>query len=194
MEATTITRTEPIIKPVDLRTDWEKMSLFERSHLMHQGNELLEDEELSEEEFEIIAETEEHLKEKIVATAFFCSKQDEIATLILKEAEAYDEKAKALKARANVFMNRSQIRRESIKNALIGHNIKKIETPVFTISLRKKTESIVEMPTARMENLPEQYIRIKKEFNKSEIKKAIQSGIHVEGFALSEPGFSLIIK
>ena len=125
---------------------------------------------------------------------FFCNKQDEIATLIMKEAEAYKEKFKALEARAKTFANRSQVRRDAIKNAMVGHNIKKVETPVFTISLRKKPESLIEMNTARIEDLSDQFIRVKKEFNKIEIKKAIQQGVNVPGFVLSEPGFSLTIK
>ena len=53
MEATTITKTEPIIRPQDMRADWDKMSLFDRSKLFFEGQQLLEEDELTEEEFEI---------------------------------------------------------------------------------------------------------------------------------------------
>ena len=152
------------------------------------------DEDTTEEEFKIIAETEEKLKEKIVSYAHVSLKFDRAGEAILAEAQALEEQAKKMKSRAGVFANRSQRLRDAMENALLNHNLKKIETPLFTISLRKKPKRVIELATASLEKLSERFIRISKSFDKKAIGDALKEGETVEGFVLSEDEFTLSIR
>jgi hypothetical protein len=178
------------VEPVN----WKNLSMLQRSQILHEALSYLED--ATEEEFELILDVEEKFKEKLIGFAYICQKFDKAAEIILSEAEALKSQFKEMERRAEVFSNRSTRMRELMRFAMLQNNLKKIETPMLTISLRKKPQRVVENSNVRFEDFPPDspYIRTSLSFNKKEISNDLKQGKEVRGFLLSDPEFSLTIK
>lgn len=173
--------------------EWNRFTLMQRSQLLHQALEYL-DEDLSEEEFDLIAETEQQFHQKLAACGHIAQKMDHAAELVLAEAEALQRQAKALEQRAAVFANRAERRRQAIRNAMLENNVNKLETPAFTLSLHKTPPKVVQEAEADLSTLDEAYLRIKVEPNRRLIAQELKSGKAVPGFHLSEPELSVRIR
>lgn len=141
LKTETITPIEAAL-PNHAKEGWSNLSLLERSAILHEALSYL-DEETTDEEFEIIAETEDKFKEKLIACGYVAQKWDQAAEAILSEAQALKEQIKALEERAHVFSNRAAKRREVMLHAMLEHNLKKVETPMLTVSLRKRPPRVV---------------------------------------------------
>lgn len=178
----------------ELPIKWEHLSMLQRSEILNEALSYLED--ASEEEFELILDVEEKFKEKLIGFAYVCQKFDKAAEIILSEAEALKNQVKEMERRAEVFSNRSTRMRELMRFAMLQNNLKKVETPMLTISLRKRPQRVVEGSNVRYEDFPSDspYIRTTLSFNKKEISKDLKQGKEVKGFQLSEIEFSLTIK
>ena len=98
------------------------------------------------------------------------------------EKDAFAKKQKEAESRAERF-------KERIKEAMMLTNQQKVDTGLFKISLRK-TESVT---VSDQSCLPDEFLKVKVEPNKAEIKKAIKSGQVVLGAELTE-GRSVIVK
>lgn len=98
------------------------------------------------------------------------------------EKEAFAKKQKDAEARALRF-------EERIKNAMELTKQQKIDTGLFKLSLRK-TESVTVFDATK---LTDEFLKVKVEPNKTEIKKAIKNGQTVFGAELTE-GRSLVVK
>ena len=98
------------------------------------------------------------------------------------EKDAFAKKQKEAEARAERF-------KERIKEAMMLTNQQKIDTGLFKLSLRK-TESVTVFDQSK---LSDEFLKVKVEPNKAEIKKAIKSGQVVLGAELTE-GRSVIVK
>jgi hypothetical protein len=175
-------------------TNWKNLTMLQRSQILHEALSFLED--ATEEEFEIILDVEEKFKEKLIGFAYICQKFDRAAEIILSEAEALKNQVKEMERRADVFSKRSTRMRDLMRFAMLQNNLKKIETPMLTISLRKKPQRVVEGSNVRFEDFPvnSPYIRTSLSFNKKEISNDLKQGKEVKGFHLSEPEFSLTIR
>lgn len=241
MQTLQVLKTETIVPATqETQPTWKNLSLMERSKLFFQAMQYL-DEETTAEEFDLIADTEQALKDKLLACAHVSQKYDQAAELILSEAQALKGQMKSLEERANVFMNRSQSRREAMLQAMLINNIRKIEAPLLTVGLRQKPPRVIETEFVPMEltdlnevlsfflegskllieardqnfdvdllkdgfeaiedalssyklKLHPDYVRIKAEWNKKKIAEELKEGKAVEGFRMSPPEFSLIIK
>ena len=98
------------------------------------------------------------------------------------EKDAFAKKQKEAEARAERF-------KERIKEAMMLTNQQKVDTGLFKLSLRK-TESVTVFDISY---LPDEFLKVKVEPNKTEIKGAIKSGQVVLGAELTE-GRSVIVK
>lgn len=98
------------------------------------------------------------------------------------EKDAFAKKQKDAEARALRF-------KERIKEAMELTNQQKVDTGLFKLSLRK-TESVTVFDETK---LTDEFLKIKVEPNKTEIKKAIKNGQVVFGAELTE-GRSLVVK
>ena len=98
------------------------------------------------------------------------------------EKDAFAKKQKEAEARAERF-------KERIKEAMMLTNQQKVDTGLFKLSLRK-TESVTVFDQSK---LSDEFLKVKVEPNKAEIKKAIKNGQAVLGAELTE-GRSVIVK
>ena len=98
------------------------------------------------------------------------------------EKDAFAKKQKEAEARAERF-------KERIKEAMMLTNQQKVDTGLFKLSLRK-TKSVT---ISDLSKLPVEFLKVKVEPNKAEIKKAIKNGQVVLGAELTE-GRSVIVK
>ncbi|MBF0240011.1 MAG: siphovirus Gp157 family protein [SAR324 cluster bacterium] len=232
MQALQVLQTETIFSD-ETKQDWNKLSLGKRSEIFSTAMSYL-DTETTDEEFDLIAETEQALKDKLIACGHVAQKYDQASEIILSEAQALEAQVKTLKQRAEVFSNRSQARRQAMLTAMIQHGFKKLETPLMTVSLRQKPARVLETRQTLEDfdvfgtfnklldscrNLVEEginnetfktieeviqsipfssgltrFLRLKAEWNKTEISKELKAKRTVEGFAMSEPEFSITIK
>ena len=110
-----------------------------------------------------------------------------------RNAEADAERFKAEKDACAKKQKEAEVRalkyKERIKEAMMLTNQQKVDTGLFKVSLRK-TESVTIFDQS---NLPDEFLKVKVEPNKTEIKKAIKNGQVVFGAELTE-GRSVIVK
>lgn len=110
-----------------------------------------------------------------------------------RNAEADAERFKAEKDVFAKKQKEAEVRalkyKERIKEAMMLTNRQKVDTGLFKVSLRK-TESVTIFDPS---NLPDEFLKVKVEPNKAEIKKAIKNGQVVFGAELTE-GRSVIVK
>jgi hypothetical protein len=95
------------------------------------------------------------------------------------EAEAIGEEAKRLTERKRVAENKAKRLTTYLQDCLHGE---KFKTPKVAISYRKSIQTVV----TDIEALPRMFVKVKEEPDKTGIKKAINSGIKVEGAHLEE--------
>ncbi|MBF0238112.1 MAG: siphovirus Gp157 family protein [SAR324 cluster bacterium] len=180
-------------------TGWDQLNLYQRSSLLREALSYLA-EDSSDEEWDLAAETEEKFKEKLVGYAYVCRRYDQAAELILSEAKQLKEEINQLQERATVFSNRSERLQHRMLQVMMDHNLKKIETPLLTVSVRKKPQRVIEIPTVlnveALEHFEPRYVRIKKELNKKNVLEDLKTGkvLVDHGLLLSEPEFGLTIK
>lgn len=189
---------EPILKTEIYGNDepkdfWKNKSLLARSEILHQALSFL-DEETTVEEFDLIAETEDRLKEKLVSSGYISQKYDQAAELILSEAQSLKGQIEALQKRAEVFSNRAARRRDAMLKVMLEHNIKKVETPALTMTARTKAARVFEIVVDAVDQLPTEYIRIKKEADKRKILEDLKLGKQIPGYLLSQNEFTLLIR
>ena len=110
---------------------------------------------------------------------------------LLKTAEMYEERIKALKAFKATAMNAANALEREAVTYMEAADEKSISTDHFKFTLKDTGGSILVMCEA--EELPAQYQRVKIEPDKVELRKALQSGIPVEGVTLVK-GKALVIR
>lgn len=78
--------------------------------------------------------------------------------------------------------NRMKHLKDRLLTAMIETGTKKIDHPLFSISVRNNPESVDVYEECL---IPKEFMRIKHEVNKTEIKKALQGGRDVQGCRLT---------
>lgn len=83
--------------------------------------------------------------------------------------------------------------REYIKSCMEQMNMKKIETPVGNITVRKGTSTLRINDETK---LPDKYLEIVQTYkvNKDLLKADLKAGIEIDGAYMTEPGTALMIK
>ncbi len=164
------------------------MSLYTLSQDLIEIDEILENAE-QEEIKEEASEIKEIIKKEIE------SKAENIAYYI-RNLESGIESKKTEEKRIKESRQREEKKLENFKNyvlnILIELDKKKIETSIGKLAIR--TSKAVEI-SADINTLPDEYKRVKTtvEANKTELKKALQSGEHIDGVEIVE-NYSLNIR
>lgn len=167
-------------------------SLFELNQQFYTLKDILDnDVEFNEETGEIIDNTEiiNQLFQELDLS--LSDKLDNCQKWILEneaKVEALKKESKRLSDKAKAISNKVERLEELMKLSLVASG-KNIETDTFKFSLRKsKSVQILDE-----DNLPRQFLRIKKEADKKAIKKALEDGLEVVGCSFVE-NTSLVVK
>lgn len=122
------------------------------------------------------------------------------AVVIVKVAESLDADTSAidaeierLKARKQVIVNRKQQLRDYLLYNMEAAGIKKIDCPLFTVTLRQGAESVEIIDQSQ---IPNEYVTVEvvEKPDKAAIKAAIKSGKEVTGAILKRGANSIQIK
>ena len=148
------------------------------------------DEAIRQAEEKLLAELEETgeitdeaqaLMERVDALQISRDKKIEGAAFLRREAldnsEIIGNEIKRLQSLKKAQDNRADNLLKYITGALGGE---KFKSPFVSISYRN-TESV---DVSDIDALPEQYVRVKKEANKTDLKKALKAGEEIEGVTL----------
>lgn len=106
-------------------------------------------------------------------------------------ANSISENIKRMQDRKKRFEKRVEFARALIQHALEVANIKKLELPLGTVSLKAKPASVLILDESA---IPDKYMRIKKEPDKTAIKAALENKEEVSGTLLSNGGTSLMVR
>lgn len=122
----------------------------------------------------------------------------ELATRIVKvigEAEAEAEGIKAYQAELAERKARKERKAEGMRSMLLSlmeaAGVPKLPLPIATLSVGPKPASVVITDEAA---IPDDYFRVKREVDKTLIKKAISDGFVVTGASLSNGGSRLTVR
>lgn len=153
-----------------------KQSLFsisvEFKALYDLANDITEDED-----FEAIQalfnETESTLANKLENTVYVTKELDADAETLKTEAKRLNDKARALE-------NRSKYLRTLMLGAIKASGQEKLKTDKFSFTI-KHTEAL---QINSEDNIPREFIRIKREPMKTELKKFLKEGGLIEGLSI----------
>lgn len=109
------------------------------------------------------------------------------------DTTAIDAEIKRLQQRKKMIENRRVHLREYLRNNMEAADIKKVECPLFTITLAKGRDQV---QISNEEALPDEYVRVKTEIkpDKVAIGKALKAGESVPGAELVKGASSLRVK
>jgi hypothetical protein len=103
-------------------------------------------------------------------------------------AERLDE----LKDRKTRFDRRMQFYRDLILRVLETANLRKVELPEATLSLRNNPPQLIGDPDPN--ELPDEFVKVRREPDKAAIRSALEAGRAVPGFVLNNAPPSLTIR
>lgn len=106
-------------------------------------------------------------------------------------ADSVADTIRKMQERKKRFEKRVEFNRALIQHILETANIKKMELPLGTVSLRAKPASVLIFDESA---IPDKYMRIKKEPDKTAIKAALESKEEVSGALLSNGGIGLTVR
>jgi hypothetical protein len=102
------------------------------------------------------------------------------------------ERLDDLTSRRNRFKSRVEFGRELILKILNAADIKKLELPEVTISLRNNKPALIGDVDPGL--LPDELVKITRAVDRAKVREAIEAGNVVEGFTLSNAPPSLLVK
>lgn len=121
------------------------------------------------------------------------------ARRVLRWANEQEAQAEAMKGLADTYASRAKVlmgRKDGARNALFHFleylGVKSMQLPEGTLSIRAGTPSLA--GEADPATLPDDLVRIKREADRTAIKKALEAGRVVEGYALSNGAPSLSVR
>lgn len=116
-----------------------------------------------------------------------------VAESLDADTSAIDAEIERLKARKQVIVNRKQQLRDYLLYNMEAAGIKKIDCPLFTVTLRQGVESVEIIDQSQ---IPNEYVTVEvvEKPDKTAIKAAIKSGKEVTGAILKRGANSIQIK
>jgi len=167
-----------------------KLSIFELAQGKNELELMLQADELSSEDYDVL---QEEVKQEIVKKGTSLIAVDRTFEANIK---AIDEEIERLKAVKDKFAKRQAKFHSFITAGMKALDMKKMDTPFGTISITKSVGTIVEKGV----ELPDEYMNIKeipatikKTPDKKKIKKAIEEGVEIDGCYL-EHRTKVVIK
>ncbi len=159
--------------------------LYELTSQMRGLQSLLESGELSADE---LADTFEALEGDIQAKGAGALS---VLANLQSEASAYDTEIKRMQARKKTILNHHEWLKSYLRDNMIATGITKIESPLFTATLRKPSK-VVEVVDSEL--IPNEYRKLTITVEKAVIKKALKRGIDIPGCRLIDGKTGIIIK
>lgn len=160
------------------------IKLYEIAENFKNLQELLEDETVPQEMItEALNQVEGSFDEKAENIVKYCKSLD-------GEVAAYKEEEKRLAAHRKSLENKIAGMKEYLLFTMLSINKKKIDTPLFKISVKKNPASVV---IDNLEAIPEDYLIFKMDADKKRISEILKAGETVEGCHLEQKE-SLSIK
>jgi|GEM_PF-1950059 len=198
LDGLSLVSSQPLIPPEKVEDkNLDQMTLPERSALLREAYHLIGDGEATEEELEVIGNLQASIQDKVASWGLLIKKVNNAADLCLLEAEYYKKKLEETKARAEVFQNKSKRMADYIRDKMIEFNLKKIETPLLSISLRKLPEKVEILEDADI-NSPEHpdfvQTTVSQRWDKGAIKAKLKEGQLFKTVKLSDLEFTLSLK
>lgn len=127
-----------------------------------------------------------------------CTNIDEVLqTLVVADAEAemvaisIKNYIADLKSRMNRYNMRSEAARDALMSVMEAADLQKFTLPIATISIRETPPKLIEIDA---DITPPEYTQVVIEPMKSEIKSALENGLDVPGWQLSNGGRSVTIR
>lgn len=114
------------------------------------------------------------LEAKLENAAYLIKELDIAEVALRAEVDRLNKKARVMAKNADRI-------RELMQYALKASEQEKIKTDKFTFSLRKSSSLEINELVAPLEFMPKQFVRVKKEFDKTAITKALKAGEIIEG-------------
>ena len=127
-------------------------------------------------------EVQETLANKLDGTMY-------VIKQLTSDSTALKDEAKRLNAKAKAMDNKAVYLKELMFGALNSTNEKKLKTDKFNFTI-KRSESV---SVADVDNLPREFVRLKREADKKAIKEVLKSGATVDGCSIDEK-FSLGVR
>lgn len=106
-----------------------------------------------------------------------------VSRIVKEEAKAARAIAKEIEERADRKSAKAESLDALVLQTLSDLGQKKLDAPDFSLSVVPGPSKVVGSPSP--DALPDRFVRVKKEFNKTAIKAALEAGETVEGFTLS---------
>ena len=170
----------------------KNLSLFQIGTEFHALSDLANDEQFDNETGELIDQSE-------ALTALFNEVQDTLGNkldstmYIIKELDsdstALKAESKRLQAKAVAMDNKAKWLKELMYGALNATGEQKLKTAKFSYTI-KRSESVT---VKDVDNLPREYVRLKREADKKIIKEALKNGELISGCSIDE-NFSLGVR
>lgn len=194
----TVINSQPLIAPEKIQDKTlDQLTLPERSDLLREAYGHIEDKETTDEEMEIIGRMETAVDSKIASWGMIIKKNQEAKELCNIEVEYFKKKLAEANVRKDRFEKKEKSLGDYLKVKMIEFNKKKIETPLITVSLRKKPQSVVILDEADINN-PENVlftqVTVSNRWDKKAIKERLETGQLFKSVKLSEPDFTISIK
>ena len=97
-----------------------------------------------------------------------------------------------LAARRGRFKQRMEFGRDLILKIFDSAQVRKLELPEVTVSLRSNKPVLIGDRDPR--ELPDQYVKVAYSLDRTKIREAIEGGVVIDGFTLSNAPPSLVLK
>ena len=169
------------------KKDTATPTLFELTATLAELNQMLDSEEIDE---QTINDTLEAVKGEIGLKcdnyAFYIKQLEQKATGLRDTAAGIINKAKSIENMIDRMKN-------AIRSAVEETDGQKIEGSVFKFAMQKNPASVV-LDEQYIENLPEKYLKVTTDVNRSAIKDDIKNGVNLDGIAHLESTYSLRIR
>ena len=167
-------------------------SLFSISDDLEKLNELLDDCGDDAEQQELINQWLELLgEERDKKLDGYCA----LIAEMLARAEVRKAEAKRIMELAAADETRAKLLKDRLKWFLETHNLKKVETLRYRLSLTKNsTRPLVVDPEINPTQLPEQYQKVSVEVNTTAIREALKQGEELPFARLGDAGYHIRIK
>ncbi len=143
-----------------------------------------EDENIDEQALADTAEGLTNLHETLAAIVRGAL-EDELLAHMLKVRMA------EMAARLERFQHRAEKRRHLVRDVMMETDIKKLQMPDFTASLRNAPPHVVVVDEKL---IPQAFWEMRPHLRKSDLLAVLKDGVDVEGAALSNAGMSLSVR
>jgi hypothetical protein len=145
---------------------------------------LIEDPDIDE---QTLADTTEGLTDlhELLAAIIRGALQDESLAQMLKA------RIVEMSMRLDRFQIRAEQRRELVRDVMMETEIKKLQMPDFTASLRNAPPHVV---VTDEKLIPQSFWEMRPHLRKSDLLAVLKDGVEVEGAALSNTGMSLSVR